>query len=459
MRAALVLVAMASFAGCYRPAFETCELLCAGAALDCPEGFSCSNGRCAVRNSTCSGDGDGGVDGNGLIEVTVRSRTPDDQPETEATVLFLAPDGSEVLRRDVDAQGEVTASVPAGSSATVLREVVASEWQVTTFVGLWDHAVVTSRFLPDPGMHSVTVTAEAAPGFTTPDYQWLMSCNATRPGTGTTPVVTMMVPNRCTSVDVVGIVTENGSSATTKFATRAAQTGTAIQITASAWQTPTTITWNPMGIPLSTQSWTLPWVSPDLALGMTLTSAVGSGPFSVKVPTGAGVSAQVDLISSGGVESQYFERLASGATSFTRDLSSDRFLAFPNAAVFEGATRTSRWSTTALPGTMTAQEPSVAYLSFGYVHAGQTVSWHVLASNEHIAGAGTGAYAITFPDLPADLPFDFADGDPVSNHEVHVFAVTPGKEHDVMAVLESAQDHLDLFGVPGLDRIARTITP
>jgi hypothetical protein len=28
-----------------------------------------------------------------------------------------------------------------------------------------------------------------------------------------------------------------------------------------------------------------------------------------------------------------------------------------------------------------------------------------------------------------------------------------------MAVLESAQDHLDLFGVPGLDRIARTITP
>ena len=46
--------------GCYSPTFDACALVCA-ANEACPDGFSCSNGRCAVQGSTCS-PSDGALD-------------------------------------------------------------------------------------------------------------------------------------------------------------------------------------------------------------------------------------------------------------------------------------------------------------------------------------------------------------------------------------------------------------
>ena len=61
MRSCVAFIAMAALAGCYRPSFQSCELQCApGASQPCPEGYSCSNGRCAEGTSTCSISGDDG---------------------------------------------------------------------------------------------------------------------------------------------------------------------------------------------------------------------------------------------------------------------------------------------------------------------------------------------------------------------------------------------------------------
>jgi hypothetical protein len=48
--------------GCYSPSFDSCYLACASNDV-CPNGFECSNGRCAVEGSNCSPTSDGGDDG------------------------------------------------------------------------------------------------------------------------------------------------------------------------------------------------------------------------------------------------------------------------------------------------------------------------------------------------------------------------------------------------------------
>jgi hypothetical protein len=70
--------------GCYRPgADDQCVLVCANTS-ECPDGFSCSNNRCA-STGTCGANGDGGVDsppdslfcfGTGLAKPCVSTLLP-----------------------------------------------------------------------------------------------------------------------------------------------------------------------------------------------------------------------------------------------------------------------------------------------------------------------------------------------------------------------------------------------
>jgi hypothetical protein len=462
-----VLAILVIATGCYRPEVARCNLLCADNDA-CPDGLACNmNGVCASSPSDTCDDvpiDDGSMDTidtppPAMSTVTIDVLALDNAPLVGVPVLFTTTTGVMIDQINTDDMGRVVTTIPTGSAATILRDPNAS-----TYLDLWPDAHITSRFSEPTNGNSVGIVWSSQGGGAT-SYSTYGSCFTNLQNT-TLVSTSINIPVRCATADLF-VIALNSSNLMVSAAGAAnvANTSGTTSITNSSWGPIGTIDIDLMNPPNGTNEIKLsPYLTPKLAYTTSIASP--SVPSDGKVglvsyPTQFGVTMEISnstMLGTGDTTRQLFvERMPAQTTAYAKNL---RTIQFPVAgkATLDAATGTMSWAFID-PGIAPTAVPTIAFAKISFRRSGMPHEWHVIGRADHITRLQNQA-SFQLPMLPGNPDFvPTVSGITLLNESMYIFRTNATSEDAVRATIESHEDNLDLFDVPGLTSILRTVAP
>ncbi|MFN0250577.1 MAG: FG-GAP repeat domain-containing protein [Kofleriaceae bacterium] len=132
--------------GCYSPSFDTCSLRCA-TNEKCPNGYDCSNGRCAIEGSTCS-PSDGDIDDG--MRPDLNTATCGNMTRDIGEICFAAPvqydtDSNIFDAQFIDANGNGVKDLVFATSTNYGFRLNDGGFETTTRVGPQVNGMLTFR--------------------------------------------------------------------------------------------------------------------------------------------------------------------------------------------------------------------------------------------------------------------------------------------------------------------------
>jgi hypothetical protein len=176
---------------------------------------------------------------------------------------------------------------------------------------------------------------------------------------------------------------------------------------------------------------------------------------SVFFPTELGATAELyETTTIGGTAFQqfYVERFAAGTVEIQRDMTTRR-LPWIAEAEFDIPTMTIQFDTAPNLG---ALRPSVSYAKLEFQNSDDRQVWHIIGTGAPIINNGsTGTFML--PPIPGDNTFEPSASNTLFSAEVYTFGVPGGLENAVRERIESREQYLDIFGIPGLDYVMKAV--
>ncbi|MGE0399606.1 MAG: hypothetical protein AB7T06_23020 [Kofleriaceae bacterium] len=458
---ALVAIAFV-MTGCYRPDVAPCFLAC-GANQSCPDGLSCNGqGMCASAASEMCSDmpmNDSGMDSTPpvLTNVMFDVIDSDGAGQNDVRIVFSTPGGVFIKEARTLPNGHVAVSdVPVGSSATIIR-VVGTRVTATTYLDLWPDARIVSRLGPNTTQRMLAVSwSSPAAGVT--NYDVYASCAAPINTNATT--LALSISNNCPTADVIVIARD--ATAPVRIATIAGVAPSVgdFNIGAAMWRTfgsDDDIAASLTNVRSSHQVRLSGFITNGLGASGAISEAIaapnGNLP-SLFFPTE--LSARVEIYSTTQTprffQQFYFETIPPDTLTYQRDMGPITFPWIDFTDPFDVSSNAITWPITTPSGPIA--QPSIVFAKLSFSRGGDTHTWRIIGPGNRITTTPTmGSFEL--PDIPGDNPFEPTTTDTSFNEEMGYLRVTPGMENAVRERIESREQSLDIFGIPGLTYVMK----
>jgi hypothetical protein len=455
---------------CYAPSVESCRYVCNGAS--CPSGLACNaQGMCASSaTDTCEPPNDAPMDGDSA-QITVEVLARDGTHLKGATVVFGDRTGTQVDEQVTGAEGTVTSQVVPGGTATVIRTLSDPNGETlyaTTYVDLWAGAHLMSQ--PDVDTRTRPVNIKWSPSATANQYEIRTSCvnpAVTVPGGVTS--FDVPIPTRCTTFDVIVFAGPSTASPPPMSVVIGGQTGSSVMMP-STWRPYVQVQPTLTGAPTNNATVTSAisgWITPGVPSTTTFSSVTFDATGNTqpwRAPAGVNYTVQTSITSAdpllpGGTQT-VIERLAAGATGYTRDLDG-LVLPWVGNATFDRATSTFSWPMVS-PAGVTAATPSVVFAELVYTRGSNRVVWRLVAPGSFITystlnGVRTGS--LRMPDVPGPRVFEqLMPNDMITVDNVLTLHVGSAAVHPVIELVEPRRLELTSY-VPTIDHLTFSQTP
>ncbi|MDB4961118.1 MAG: hypothetical protein JWP01_1117 [Myxococcales bacterium] len=473
MRAILAaLIASALGGGCYRPSVEACQLQCNH--QQCPNGLACNEQGFCASSATAQCDSlpvDAPADADETkITIEVLDRTG--VPLKGAVVVLADRAGAQIEEKVTGPDGIVTSDAVAGSSATVLRAVsdaaAGDVLYATTYLDLWGGAHLVSQ--PDPDARTRSVNIKWTPSAAANQYEIRTSCVApptTVPGGVTS--FDVQIPTRCTTFDVVVFAGPQNTNPPPMSVVLGGQTGSSVVMPAtwqSSIQVPATITGKPTNSSTLTSS-IGGWITPAVPSTATFSSTtIDSGtPISPwRAPPGMSYTVQtavpgVDPRLPNGTQT-VIQRLAAGATSYTRNLDGI-LIPWTGNATFDRAAGTLSWLALEPQGLTTVATPNIVMAELGFTRGTARVVWRVIAPGTFVTTTvlnGITMATLPFPVVPGMRGLELTPNDQITVDHAITMHVADTAVHRVIELFEQRRFEITSY-VPTIDHFTFSQTP
>jgi len=463
LRASLLILTLAATA-CYNPGVQPCQLACS-ANRECPDGLACNGQNACAATSTSMCDElpiDAPSDSSNGTRVTIEVRDRTGGPLAAALVVFADSAGAQIAETPTGADGLASVDMEPGGSATVIRTVprptgqTGMDLHASTYLDLWPGAHIISQAEID--QRTRTVTFELMPPPNTSKFTVYTSCDGFTPTTSL--LVTVLVPMRCPTFDVIISAGTPTNPNPTFAAVLPAQTGSSIVVTPAMFKPIRSLSGLLTGVPSNAAARTFNvsgWVTPTLASGnRPFTSATpppsgAIGP--LVVPMDAGLQTQLIVAHqpvAGGpmFQQMVVDRIPATSTVLDRNYNS-MLVPWIGAPTFDVTTRRLAWPFY-VPMSTTPTSPTFFAASVTYSHDPNTSTiWRIVGDASRITTAGA-MQSITYPDVPGMRMFEPISNDVVATNVITLFGVEAAAARDVRQILEPEGSDFGYFKVPDL---------
>lgn len=345
----------------------------------------------------------------------------------------------------------------AGGSVTVILEGAATDQLVTTFLDVWDNAQLTAYPEPVTGDRAVSVKWTPPPTGTQPYEVWA-SCGAHASVLQPLTEVTLAIPVRCQSFDV--LVVASGPIVGSIVLANASSSSVNVTGTYEAWySTPGQVTGRPpeTDLELEINAAATPTLPPMIGVASSMVDSTGA--FTLKLPPVArlpvlNLTREIATLE----HQQYVYRsVPADSTNLDFDLSGG-VLPWITNVVADTTTRTVRWTPEATGFTPLAGEVVAARLDYTTTE-GLTVKWRAIAPISHLVADGNDV-VFQFPDVPGERPFEPNLSQLLQDRAVLVFHLgTAEAARALMANYERIAIDAAYTGLPGVTQVHAAIAP